>query len=299
MKVNNLVSAVITTHNRLDLLLKAVDSVKKQTYKMIECIVVDDASTDDTPQRMKELVDKNILTYIRIEKNQSRGGNYARNRGILASKGKYVAFLDDDDEWLECKIEKQVKALENNSESKFCYCGLIKNYNNGEKIVMDKPERMYEGDLSKKILMGVLCTTSSMMVDKQLLLDVGMFDEKLRFWQEYELSIRLCATTKVTALKENLVLYRINISDTGRLTNKLEGWEQAVQYVEDKYRIQLSTLSDAEILERKMLINLDGLWRCFFSGNKKAQKKYLKERFLMTHGKRDFLRYICNRGMHL
>lgn len=297
--MSHLVSAVITTHNRLNLLLQAIESVKRQTYKNMECIVVDDASSDETQKEMQKLADKGEIRYIRIDKEQSRGGNHARNQGILAAKGKYIAFLDDDDEWLECKIEKQVQALEKKTDCRFCYCGLIKNYNNGQKIVPDKVENMREGDLSKRILIGVLCTTSSMMVDRQLLLEVGLFDEQLSFWQEYELSIRLCMKTKVAAVKENLVLYRINISDKQRLTNKLEGWEQAVHYVSDKYEKQLSTLSAEELHERRMLINLDALWRCFYSGNKKAQRKYLKERFLLTHGKRDFLRFICNRGMHL
>lgn len=94
-----LVSAIITTHNRLSLLKRAVESALSQTYKNIEVIVVDDASTDGTPEYCNELP----LRYIYIPKEESRGGNHARNLGILAAKGEYVAFLDDDDYWLPRK----------------------------------------------------------------------------------------------------------------------------------------------------------------------------------------------------
>ena len=99
-----LVSAIITTHNRKDLLKRAIDSVFAQTYPNIELIVVDDASNDGT----SEMCDDNRINYIFIPKLESHGGNYARNLGIKASKGEYCAFLDDDDYWLPTKIEKQV-----------------------------------------------------------------------------------------------------------------------------------------------------------------------------------------------
>lgn len=88
-----LVTAIITTHNRLELLKRAIESVYAQTYKCIELIVVDEASMDGTGDYCKKLP----LQYIFIPKAESRGGNYARNLGIKAAKGEYVAFLDEDD----------------------------------------------------------------------------------------------------------------------------------------------------------------------------------------------------------
>ena len=102
------VSAIITTHNRCDLLVRAIESVLSQTYREQECIVVDDASVDDT----SEVCKRYPVIYLQIPKEESRGGNYARNLGIKASKGKYCAFLDDDDYWLPTKIEKQVELIE-------------------------------------------------------------------------------------------------------------------------------------------------------------------------------------------
>ncbi|WP_288911006.1 glycosyltransferase family 2 protein, partial [uncultured Thomasclavelia sp.] len=90
---NVLVSAIITTHNRLELLKRAIQSVYNQTYSNIELIVVDDASDDGT----KEWAEQQSFKFIYIPKEKSKGGNYARNLGIKSSHGKYVAFLDDDD----------------------------------------------------------------------------------------------------------------------------------------------------------------------------------------------------------
>ena len=80
-----LVSAIITTHNRVDLLKRAVKSVYAQTYKDIELIVVDDCSTDGT----KEYCEAQSFRYIHIPKEESRGGNHARNLGVLAAKGYF------------------------------------------------------------------------------------------------------------------------------------------------------------------------------------------------------------------
>lgn len=94
MQENKLVSAIITTHNRLDLLKQAIKSVKQQTYIDIEVIVVDDASTDGTKDYCSALTD---IHYIYIPPSESRGGNHARNVGIRNANGYYIAFLDDDE----------------------------------------------------------------------------------------------------------------------------------------------------------------------------------------------------------
>lgn len=84
-----MVSAVITTHNRRDLVQRAIQSVKNQTYKDLEIIVADDASDYGTEQILCKVEG---INYIRVEKQNSRGGNHARNVGILFSKGDYIAF---------------------------------------------------------------------------------------------------------------------------------------------------------------------------------------------------------------
>ncbi|MGM0591277.1 MAG: glycosyltransferase family 2 protein [Halobacteriota archaeon] len=103
------VSVVIPTYNRAELLPRAIDSVLEQTYTDLELIVVDDGSTDDT-EAVVGAYDDDRLRYVPHETN--RGANPARNTGIEAADGAYLAFLDSDDEWRPTKLGKQVERLE-------------------------------------------------------------------------------------------------------------------------------------------------------------------------------------------
>lgn len=102
------VSVIIPTHNRSDRMIRAVDSVRKQTYKNLEIVIVNDASVDDTEEVVRKIDDERIV-YLKIEKSQ--GANHARNVGVSHSTGEYLAFLDDDDEWFDEKIEKADKSF--------------------------------------------------------------------------------------------------------------------------------------------------------------------------------------------
>ena len=103
-----LVSVIIPTFNRQNLILRAVDSINSQSYKNIEIIVIDDGSTDDTQKVLSEYIKSGIVKYI-YQKNAKQAA--ARNNGILHCKGDYIAFLDSDDIWLPKKLEKQVARM--------------------------------------------------------------------------------------------------------------------------------------------------------------------------------------------
>src|SRR5262245_46961170 len=102
------VSVIIPTHNRADFLRDAIFSVLNQTFQDFEIIVVDDASTDNTSEVIGAFNDERIR-YLRHDTN--KGGSAARNTGILNSQCDYIAFLDDDDQWLPEKLAKQVDTL--------------------------------------------------------------------------------------------------------------------------------------------------------------------------------------------
>ena len=100
---------------------RAIQSVLEQTYYELECIVVDDASKDQTEEVISSFEDDR-LRYFRHEKN--KGASAARNTGIKHAKGELIAFLDDDDEWISTKLEKQVPFLQSLPESfGMVYCG--------------------------------------------------------------------------------------------------------------------------------------------------------------------------------
>lgn len=231
-----LVSAVITTHNRLNYLKRAVESVLSQTYPNIECIVVSDASTDGTDEYCNGRDD---IKYISISKNESHGGNYARNLGIKAAKGKYVAFLDDDDAWLPTKIEKQVNLL----EEKKCECVYclrkFEVVNNGViiKQSIEGTRHKIEGDISKKIFRHSFTSTSCLLVSKSILDKIGGFDENLCKLQEYELLIRVSQLTEVYYYHdEPLAVYTINKNDKARISNDPRKLPRAKKFIEGKHK---------------------------------------------------------------
>lgn len=247
------VSAIITTHNRLPLLKRAIDSVRTQTYPDIECIVVDDASTDGTQEYCQSLPD---VRYLRIPPEESRGGNYARNTGIRAAQGDYIALLDDDDCWLPEKTDKQVRLLqEKNCGLVYCLPRMeIISANGKTRYKNIKPEECFHGDMSRRILMLInCCTTSLMLVRKDLLVQIGLFDENIRYWQDYELTLRAAQVTPFYFVPEQLCIYRQDNHDRQRLTNRLEGWEDNQALIYHKHNRLYAQLGFLEQMWRKRI----------------------------------------------
>lgn len=291
---NKLVSAVIITHNRLALLKKAIKSAENQTYPNIEIIIVDDASTDGTKEYIEKCIeDGSPYKYYYIEKKDSKGGNHARNIGIAGSNGEYVAFLDDDDEWLETKVEKQVQCLDNNPGVGLVSCASIFVNSAGEKRFQDV-NWVRSGDLSRTIFEKIPFTTSTIMVRRALLVETGNFDENLRFWQEYELLIRICQLTEVGIVRENLVLYRLNLDDRNRLSNNIDGWTDSVQYIESKHEQLIRSLPDSVKRNHQILIAHDGAVRAGNAHRGKLKRKYLREVFILNPSLRNFMKYVLN-----
>ena len=253
------VSCIITTHNRLELLNRAVESVLSQTYKNYELIIVDDASDDSTKEWCIQIEANypNKVKYIRIEKKDSKGGNYARNLGIKNAAGEYLAFLDDDDEWLPSKLDKQVAVMNENEDCVLVYGNrIIENVDSKGGISYKQLPftKKYSGDVSKDILTDIFTTTSLILTRKSAVEEVGLFDENLKFWQEYELSIRLAQIGEFLYVDEPLIRYRVNIFDNSRLTNKYYEWRKAVKYVRSKHRRLYDSLSSYYKLKSIALI---------------------------------------------
>lgn len=263
--MNQLVSVIITTHNRQELLSRAIESVLLQSYQNIECIVVDDASEDGTKEYCESI---ECINYVRISKDESKGGNYARNLGIKNALGEYIAFLDDDDYWLPEKIEKQINLLIE-KQCSLVFCGRKLEYVKENREISyreDLPKPEYKGDLSTEILMSICTTTSAIFVKRDMLFEVGLFDENLKFWQEYELSIRLAQKTFFYFVNEPLVVYRVDLNDSQRLTNKYYEWMEAVGYIKGKHHKLYNRLTFFQRVRCKRLISNDAVVRCKNSG---------------------------------
>jgi glycosyltransferase involved in cell wall biosynthesis len=197
------VSIIIPTYNRGHLIGRAIQSVLNQTYSDFELIVVDDRSTDNTEKVVKSIKDKRIR-YIQHEKN--KGGAAARNTGIKAARGKYIAFQDSDDEWLSEKLEKQMKVFEGApSNVGVVYSGFWKIEGNRKKYIPSSQVTQKEGNLHNEVLKGNFVTTQSIVMRKQCVEKAGMFDENLPRLQDWELVLRLSKYYEFKCIDEPLV----------------------------------------------------------------------------------------------
>lgn len=204
-KTSKLVSVIIPTFKRSDILSRAIDSVLAQRYKNVEIIVVDDNSPETNERTLTENVmsrynDVDKIIYIKHDAN--RNGSAARNTGFGASQGYYVMFLDDDDEFTGDKISKQVERLEYLGESwGACYSDYIRKKH--KRTVMYSAEKR-EGNLLKEELMRNLFihAGSNLMLRRKVVEELGGFDESFTRNQDIEFMVRLLLKYKLAYTNE-------------------------------------------------------------------------------------------------
>lgn len=214
------ISVVIPAYNRADSIRMAVESILRQTFTNFELLVVDDGSTDGTMAALDDVSDPRLH---RLANPRNMGACAARNTGIHAAKGIWVAFQDSDDEWLPRKLEKQMARLvEAEPDAVACYCGILiqSDARAGSKGGHDggAGRRTYpryhpapgisrtEGDLKQSILRYSLASTQTLIVRRDLLLELGGFDEAQHALQDWELAIRLSRRGRFAFVDEPLVL---------------------------------------------------------------------------------------------
>ena len=202
-----LVSVIIPTFNRGHIIARSVDSVLAQTFTDYEIIVVDDGSTDNTGEFLKKHYGERIQ-YIAQPVNMGLAN--ARNRGIEASRGTYIAILDDDDLWFPEKLALQVELLEKEPELSLVYCGTVKVNSRGEWIEEIRPSRrgqIFEAMLYQNCLLG---PASVAIFPRAVLRTSGMFDAGLSSCADWDLWVRMARCGKVDFVDRPLVQYVIH-----------------------------------------------------------------------------------------
>mgnify|MGYP005837720585 CR=1 FL=1 len=210
-----LVSVVIPTYNRAQFLREAIESVLAQTFTGWELIVVDNGSTDGTATLCASYGPK--LTYL-LEQRQ--GPAAARNRGIAAARGEFVAFLDDDDIWLPEKLARQLELMEQFPAAGVVGCGQRCMDLSGRVFYTEPGKPRYElAEL--KLRCGPVGTTSGALVRKACLEELGGFDEGLRFNEDWDLWLRIVRRYELRGVVEPLVVRRIHDLPRPRYQNDL------------------------------------------------------------------------------
>lgn len=275
-----LVSVIIPTYKRADMLTKAIDSAINQTYKNIEIIVIDDNDPSskyrfETKKKLSSYIQSGFIRYIENEKNL--GGAITRNRAVEQSKGEYIAFLDDDDIFFPTKIEKQVEVMIQNKDNNvglvYCHCNGVDEKGN----ILWENTNSYEGLPLYESMIYCIASTSSWLCDKKMLLDIGGFEDTPSK-QDLLLMVKIIANGyRIMCVKEILVDYlehsKGKISTTESNPRIAKGFENLRNFCEKCY-YELSETEQRDTryrFARTLCLQYIGL-----NNNKKAFKEILE-----------------------
>jgi len=215
------VSVVIPAFNRWRLLAEAIDSVLAQSYRDFELIVVDDGSCDATASELAKLASR--LQFFVTER---RGVSAARNLGVSQSRGYYIAFLDSDDLWLNSKLERQTRFMDEHPEFHICQTDEIW-IRNGVRVNPRAVHQKPSGDIFSSSLELCLVSPSAVMMTNALFDRTGGFDEAFPVCEDYDLWLRISAQHQVPLIPDRLTIKRGGHAD--QLSRSIWGM--------DRYRI--------------------------------------------------------------
>lgn len=257
------VSVIVPTFNRAPSLVRALESILAQSMGDFEVVIVDDASSDGTAAAVERLGSER-LRYLRHE--ETRGGSAARNTGIHAARAELIAFLDDDDEWLPRKLERQLNVLDTvASDVAVVHCGFEKVSDvTGDVIESRIPTDRNLTPLD--FLRSTRFATSVAVIRRQCFDEVGLFDESLPGTQDRDLWIRVSRHFRFAHVSEVLVRHHIHGEQiTSTLSIKIE----AKQRMLAKYAVDLR--------EHPAILAYD-LWRlgllCCAAGRRQEGRRY-------------------------
>lgn len=293
-----LVSIVIPTYKRAEMLSRAISSCLEQTYRNIEVLVVSDNEPDDEyTQKARETVDSFHDSRLQlITQDQHINGAVARNVGIRAAKGDYISFLDDDDYIDSEKIEKQIAALYRLDDSWGGVCCRYKVYKKGRLV--EVAPMFKSGYVYKEVLMRLIKTqTNSLLLKRDSLIKAGLFDETLLRHQDVQLLTRFtyhyklkCMDDFLNNLDQDDNMNRVNpdclMTIKKAFFNSVQDIIASMSPME-RFRLKLLTQFDIGILYIQNGQLLSGLVRClsivcspvamFQAINKVFEKKQMRK----------------------
>lgn len=217
------ISAVITAYNSEAFIAEAINSVLKQSRVVDEIVVVDDGSTDNTRRVVADFADEGI----KFIQQHNLGAGAARNKGIRETSGEFIAFLDADDIWLEDKTRLQVTHLTTHPE-----VGLVSGFSRWWNVAKDTervsgavPKNM--NTLRREILVrNVIGNPSMTMVRRSALAEVGLFDERIRWGQDWELWMRIVERFDAAVIAQPVTIYRWHRDNLSHIRR----WERLLSY---------------------------------------------------------------------
>jgi glycosyltransferase involved in cell wall biosynthesis len=205
----SLVSIIIPTHDRLPLLRQALDSVFAQTYRQYEVLVVDDGSTEDIATGVRD-----HACAPRVLRQFNQGPASARNRGIEAATGEWIAFLDSDDLWLPAKLERFVEAIRKPGAPPIWYGPMTPISSTGEPVT-GRTKPCVAGDVTQALFCNSFIHVPTVVCRREVLQEAGGFDERLPVCEDYDLWLRISLKHPFGLIEETLAKRRLH---DGRLS---------------------------------------------------------------------------------
>lgn len=198
------VSVIIPTYNRAAFLQRSIKSVDKQSLPCAEIIVVDDGSTDNSSELISAMKEKSRTPIITI-RTENRGVAAARNLGVNKARYNIISFLDSDDHWNRKKIEKQYSIFKNQSTHQICHTR-EKWLRRGVHLNQKRKHIPRQGDIFSHCLELCGVGMSTVMMEKELFLKVGGFDESMRCCEDYDLWLRVSSKHDFLLIDEPLII---------------------------------------------------------------------------------------------
>ncbi len=233
------ISVIIPAYNRENTILTCLVSVINQTLQPIEIIVIDDCSADYTVKKVQDFRHP-IVTVLQLDKNY--GAQKARNEGIKAVKGEWIAFLDSDDEWMPTYLEEQYCLAESKNVS-IVYSGAYFDDGISRKIfpVPDYSENTYKNLLSKPGPMF-----QGLFVRKKCLEEISFLDEKVVAFQEWDTAIRLAKHYRFAFNSSPLFVYNLHSGPT--ISKNLKNDVLGYSYVVQKHLSEIKELAGSKVV---------------------------------------------------
>ncbi len=288
--MHDLITVIIPTYNRASMLKQAIESVRNQDYPNIEIIVVDDASTDDTADVVQSLGDQRIR-YFRHEKN-SGGAATTRNTGLREAKGKYIAFLDTDDEFVSTRLARLHKLFnELMPQPAMIFTNAEDRHEDSGQTKLNAPETIVSGFIDTSAFpASVFCPTSCWMVRADAIKD-EFFDEKIWVIEDCDFFARMVRKNPVYFLNESLLIKHVHSFQGGRVPieyaestreRMLEKWLPEMR--KDKHYLTnfYCTMGKDLLICGKTQKARDYLWQAFLLNpfNFRVLRKFLKACFV-------------------
>ncbi|CAI08561.1 glycosyltransferase family 2 protein [Aromatoleum aromaticum] len=279
MNIRNLVSVVIPAYNVGPHIVEAIDSVLQQNYPHIELIVVDDGSQDDTA----DVVAKRYPQAILIRKANG-GAATARNAGIRAARGEFIAFLDADDIWLPGKLRAQVEYLGARVDVSMICTGfshwtsdrngvfpdLLTMIPDQSDVAPGAIDSELSGWIYHKLLLHNFVWTTTVMMRRSLIDRIGFYDEKFRLGQDYEYFLRASRETEVHRLSRIYALYRHHPGSATARGNDYNYGASIMLRARDTWGLASpngESISEREFRERVHKIHFMSGYRLYQRGN--------------------------------